>query len=413
MTKFSTKTWVGTLKVSSPFGAIDSIRTKPHAGVDIITPGACLAPFDGVVTRGLDQGVAPGGYGNHFQIVSHDGRFVFMVGHNNLNSEMGLRSGDRVAAGQKILASYGKPSTGNTSGPHYHEQLTDHGRLVNLLDYLGKTWGEPAEKPPIVAGGWDGVSTLYKGNYADDGLVYTIRVGETIYAAAREKGVTLDQARAWTNALANSKYAAGQLAKSGPGASYWDGSDRYFAGSTFATSNVVAKFAAEDAKVAASKQAAAQQAMNAAAEATDAVEQLDKMPMVDALVEAAVALEVAEAEVERTTTDHAEAIKAAAEQIPVIVTNVGAALSGDETADSTKPLAGLLNEHPRARKRVYYAYAALALLVSMGPDVVVAGILTDSDTPGFVAGVALASSVLLKLGTAFGFVAASNTAKAK
>ncbi len=52
-----------------------------------------------------------------------------------------------------------------------------------------------------------------------------------------------------------------------------------------------------------------------------------------------------------------------------------------------------------------------SLLVSFGPDIVTAGVLTDSTVPTFVAYVSLASSILLKIGTALGFVAASNSAK--
>lgn len=71
-------------------------------------------------------------------------------------------------------------------------------------------------------------------------------------------------------------------------------------------------------------------------------------------------------------------------------------------------LAGLIAEHPAARKRVYYAYAIAALVVSFGPDVVIAGVVAGDAVEPFTAWVGLASSVLLKIGTAFGFVAAAN-----
>ena len=72
------------------------------------------------------------------------------------------------------------------------------------------------------------------------------------------------------------------------------------------------------------------------------------------------------------------------------------------------PLAGLISEHPIARKRLYSAYALVALGVSFAPDVVVAGILTAQVNSTVVVVAALVSSVLLKIGVAFGFVAASN-----
>lgn len=72
-------------------------------------------------------------------------------------------------------------------------------------------------------------------------------------------------------------------------------------------------------------------------------------------------------------------------------------------------LAGLLSSRPEIRKRAYYGYAIAALFISFGPDIVVAGVLADTTVPTFVAWVGLASSILLKIGTAFGFIAASNT----
>lgn len=419
-TKFAEKTWNGNLRITSAFGALDAAHATPHSGVDIITAGSCLAPFDGTVTRDISQGNSSGGLGNYFQMVSDDGRFVFTVGHGNSNSDTGLRRGARVSAKSPIMADMGRPTTGRSTGPHYHEQLTDNGRLVNLLDYLSKSWGGDI-KPTSQPGGWDGVSTLYKGNYADDGLVYTIHVGETIWGVATAKGVSLAQVRAWTAALAGSKYGAAQLAKSGSGASWWDGSDRYYAGCTFAVSDVVGKFAAEDAKVAAAQQAAAEQAEAAAAEALTAISvateakasaTIEALPETqaewagtDAAIQvAADAKLAAEAELEA-------AVERARSILPTIEANAQAALSGSETADKGAALAGLLADHPKARKRTYYTYASAALIISFGPDIVTAGVLSDNIVPGFVAYVSLASSILLKVGTALGFVAASNTSK--
>lgn len=414
MTKFSSKTWVGSLRVSTVFGAIDYLHKTPHSGVDITTSGPCLAPFDGVVTRDLSQGIS-GGLGNYFQMVSNDGRFVFTVGHGNKNSDTGLRRGARISAGETILADMGRPSTGYSTGPHYHEQLTDRGRLVNLLNYLGKTWGA-SSAPVVEVGGWDGVSTLYKGNYADDGLVYTIHVGETIWAVAQSKGVTLDQVRAWTSALASSKYAGAQLAKSGAGASWWNGGDKYYAGATFAVADVVAKLAAEDKAVAEAKRATADQAVEAAAEAANAVLVANLGKPTETVAVAAQAVETAgeaDREIAAADAELTAAIERAKALIPDIEGNLDRSLSGGPDANQAAVLAGLLAGRPSLRKRVYYAYATGALLVSIGPDIVVAGVLSDAATPGFVTWVALASSILLKVGTAFGFVAASNTAKGK
>lgn len=416
MTKFAAATWNGKLRVSSGFGAFESFRSAPHRGVDTINPGPRYAPFDGIVTRGIDEGnAAPRGLGNYFQMVSLDGRFVYTIAHCNTNSDAGRRKGERIKARTEVVRDMGRPPTGFVTGPHYHEQLSDNGRLVNFLDYLGKTWGE-ATKPVPQPDEWDGVSTLYKGKYADDGLVYTIRVGETIWGVATAKGVSLDQVRAWTAALASSKYASAQLAKSGPGASWWDGSGRYFAGATFAVQDVVGLLAAEDARVAEAAQAAAQQAEEVAAEALAAaqiaadagevVTTTDTEAELAAAVESRAAAELARAEAE---AELAAAVERARAALPQIEADADRMLTGD--AQATGALSGLFAGNDRARKRAYLWYAGIALLISFGPDVVVANVLADELVPTFVAYVSLASSILLKIGTALGFVAASNTVK--
>ena len=67
-----------------------------------------------------------------------------------------------------------------------------------------------------------------------------------------------------------------------------------------------------------------------------------------------------------------------------------------------------LAEKPGLRKKLYTWFAGVALLVSFGPDIVVAGVLSDEAVPVFSAYIGLASSILLKTGTAFGFVASRN-----
>lgn len=415
-TKFADKIWSGALRVTSAFGVIDEAHSIPHSGVDIVSPGALLAPFDGIVTRDLSAGDSGGGLGNYFQMISHDGRFVFTVGHGNRNADTGIRTGAHITAKTPILSDMGRPTTGRSTGPHHHAQLTDNGRLVSILDYLSASWD--AGGSPSTPSGWDGVSTLYKGNYADDGLVYTIRVGETIAGVAAAKGVTLDQVRAWTAALVGSKYAGDQLAKSGPSASWWDGSNLYYAGCTFAVSDVVARFAAEDAKVAAEQAAAAAQAEQASRIAVEALAVASiytaNIPSAATEVEqanAAAKIEAARRKQADAKAEIAAALDRARATIPTIEANTRKALRATESADPDAPLAGLLAEHPTARKTTYYLYAAAALVVSFGPDVVMAGVLSDAVVPEFTTYVALASSILLKIGTALGFIAASNTTK--
>lgn len=90
--------------------------------------------------------------------------------------------------------------------------------------------------------------------------------------------------------------------------------------------------------------------------------------------------------------------------------NTGEALGGD-AGNTRAPLSGLFAGNDRGRKRAYLIYASAALLVSFVPDVVVYGVLTSEVEPVIVAWAGLSSSLLLKIGTALGFVAAANTSR--
>lgn len=79
--------------------------------------------------------------------------------------------------------------------------------------------------------------------------------------------------------------------------------------------------------------------------------------------------------------------------------------------NESAPLAGLLATKPGLRKNVYYGYASALLIVSFGPDVIVAETLTNAGVDSLTVGIGLASAVLLKIGIAFGFVAAANVTK--
>lgn len=83
-----------------------------------------------------------------------------------------------------------------------------------------------------------------------------------------------------------------------------------------------------------------------------------------------------------------------------------------ESADADAPgapLSGLLTGKVLTRKRAYLAYASAALVVSFAPDIVTAGVLSGHEASALTMWAALASSILLKVGTAFGFIAAANT----
>lgn len=99
---------------------------------------------------------------------------------------------------------------------------------------------------------------------------------------------------------------------------------------------------------------------------------------------------------------------------PAQMTDNAAKLAADSAelaavSNGTPVLAGLLAGKVALRKRVYVVYAAVALAISCGSDVVTYGLLNAHETGVVVTVIGLSTSVLLKIGAAFGLVAASNT----
>jgi len=94
-----------------------------------------------------------------------------------------------------------------------------------------------------------------------------------------------------------------------------------------------------------------------------------------------------------------------------IAADVAQLQADSETLSATvtdAPLAGLLAAHTKGRKRAYIVYASLCLILSFGSDLVTYGIVTGNHITTLTAWVGFSTSALLKVGTAFGFVAASN-----
>lgn len=104
-------------------------------------------------------------------------------------------------------------------------------------------------------------------------------------------------------------------------------------------------------------------------------------------------------------------IAAALERLPQIEGVIEQTTVDGDNANPRAPLSGLFAGNDRARKTAYLIYASAALLISFGPDVVVSGVISGNVVPEFVAYIGLSSSILLKIGTALGFVAAANTSK--
>ena len=118
-------------KITSPQGArntgIKGASTN-HKGVDIGGVGtttSVLATKAGVViTSALSKS-----YGNYV-VISHGPGNTTLYAHMSSRS---VKEGDTVTQGQVIGIT---GSTGISSGPHLHYEITEGGSRVNPLDYL-------------------------------------------------------------------------------------------------------------------------------------------------------------------------------------------------------------------------------------------------------------------------------------
>lgn len=101
--------------------------SKAHTGMDIaVSFGTEIhAAADGTVELAHSYG----GFGNCV-IINHGGGLKTLYGHN---SSLRVRRGQKVKRGQ-VIALAG--STGFSTGPHCHFQVTLHGNLKNPLKYL-------------------------------------------------------------------------------------------------------------------------------------------------------------------------------------------------------------------------------------------------------------------------------------
>lgn len=115
-------------RITSPYGMrVISGRKDFHAGIDIgsSTGTNIVAAESGRVSyAGYMRG-----YGNVI-ILSHDGGYSSVYGHNSLNL---VKKGQYVKRGT-IIGKVG--STGNATGPHLHFEIRVSGKPVNPLSYL-------------------------------------------------------------------------------------------------------------------------------------------------------------------------------------------------------------------------------------------------------------------------------------
>lgn len=115
--------------ISSPFGAISSIRSGPHTGIDIAGGGIFGQPIHAATGGTVIYSAYEGAYGNHV-IIDDGGGICTLYGHmsNNISSV-----GETVTKGQ-IIGYVG--STGNSTGPHLHFEVDVNHSPVNPLGYV-------------------------------------------------------------------------------------------------------------------------------------------------------------------------------------------------------------------------------------------------------------------------------------
>ena len=115
-------------RISSRYGANESIRNHTHKGLDIAASNGTpiKAAADGVVTYAQYNS---GGYGNLVKI-SHGNGVESYYGHC---SKLYVKVGQTVKAGDTIAA---VGSTGNSTGNHLHFEIRVNGEQVNPQNYL-------------------------------------------------------------------------------------------------------------------------------------------------------------------------------------------------------------------------------------------------------------------------------------
>lgn len=393
--------------VTAAYGVVDALHPRGHSGTDFGWWGGnpkrpIFSPIDGVITEITWRDGSKSDLGGTMTVVG--GRFRFQAGHlHSASSDIGLKVGDRVTAGQHI-ANYGVPTTGYSTGSHLHANFWVDGVRTGILDWVGveQDGGSAVPQPS----GWVVGQTNFKGKYGHNELNgaqwYVIEPAtdnsKTIWAVCQAYGVDINNAAAWSAKVRDSKWG-GQLLQDG--SSWWDGAEKYYAGVCVALNDVAAFLDAAEA------------AAKAEADATAARMKLEE--------ETAIAIDAADAALipkeeemtEEEKKDQAkeelnQALEEAKEKLPEVQENIEQ-LQG--AIDYKSAFAGLFDRYPNFRFWMYIVFAAVLLLLSLVPDAIQSGVVPQTAVPWLTDWTYFLTSIGLKLGVAFGFIAASNTSK--
>lgn len=403
--------------VTARYGVVDALHPNGHSGTDFGWWGGnptrpIYSPIDGVVTDITWNDGDKNGLGGTITIVG--GRFRFQAGHlRRSSSDIGLVEGQTVKAGQHI-ANYGVPTTGYSTGPHLHANFWVDGVRQDILAWVGQDQ-EGGSAAPSAPSGWVVGQTDFKGSYGlnelDGARWYVIEPAtdnaKTIWAICQQYGVDLGSAAAWSAKVRDSKWG-GQLLQAG--SSWWDGSGTYYAGVCVALNDVAAIL---DAREAAAKAAAAAEAEKIKAEeqaaiAIDAADAKVAAELEPKEVPVTDAPDTTEVEKEQAKKELDVALEKAKEKLPEVKANIEE-LQGN--IDPRSAFQGLFDRYPNFRFWMYIVFAAILLLLSLIPDAIQSGVVPQSAIPWLTDWTYFITSISLKLGVAFGFIAASNTSK--
>ena len=113
--------------ITSRYGAVSSIRSSSHTGLDIATSSG--TPIKVVADGTVISAQYSGSYGNIVKI-SHGNGVETWYAHTKA---MYVKAGQTVKAGD-VIAAVG--TTGNSTGPHLHFEVRINGSSVNPQRYL-------------------------------------------------------------------------------------------------------------------------------------------------------------------------------------------------------------------------------------------------------------------------------------
>lgn len=374
------------------------------------------AAADGVVESVYDGGPNAWGQGwGNRVVIRHNARTATTYNHI-ASGTIGVSVGDSVSVGQQI-ATMGE--TGLTFGIHLHFELYVDGERVDPLPYFSQdlpgsdgsgSGGVPAP------GGWVVGTTDFTGRVGlieqDGGKWYSAppQTDPTVSISAEcsRQGISEAQSLEWTNKLRNSKWGGLVMV---PGSSWWDGSDRYYAGHTAAMNDVAGIWDANEAAALAAQEAAVQASVVPVPEATDVSE--SNKGVFDRRVAAKQLAELVKFDTEEIEEDVDSTPNEIVVQ-PRPVASIDTTVSHIKPAEVPANILGSLIRNASARFWVYSLFfLGVLALRSMSIGYVAAQLAVQAQLPDFAQFLVIATAVVTDLSPFVAVLAAANTTAGK